>query len=381
MTIDIRPARTPAEIKAFSEFPWTVYQDDPNWVPPLLSMRHDLFDRKKNPAWDYLDGELFTAWRSGRLVGTIGAVVNRRHNEFAHELVGWFGAFEVENDQEAATALLNAAAAWLKTQGMTTMRGPQTFTTHEETGLLVDNFSPPILLMPYNKPYYEALIVSAGLKAVMDTYSYTLTGKDAYEGGLLDRLRRITESIMKRNKLTVRPIDSKNLKQEFALFKELYNAAWVSNWGFVPMTPRELDAMVASLGQFFDPRLAFFCDVDGVPAGFILAIPDFNQVLKKANARPGVPEFITMLRALYFWKIRPVMTWARVPLMGVKPEFRSKGVDAVLYFYALDALLRSGYEYGDFGWILSTNTTMNSIAKNFGASVYKTYRYFEVSLA
>jgi GNAT superfamily N-acetyltransferase len=182
---------------------------------------------------------------------------------------------------------------------------------------------------------------------------------------------------MKRSRITVRGIDASRLKQEFVLFKELYNAAWDNNWGFVPMTARELDALVASLGQFFDARLAFFAEVDGVPAGFILAIPDFNQVLAKVRARPGVPEWVSLVRALWFWKVRPVMTWARIPLMGVKPEFRAKGVDAVLYFHALDALLKVGYTHGDFGWILSTNEQMMSIAKNFGAQIYKTYRYYE----
>ncbi|MDZ4770695.1 MAG: hypothetical protein SGJ24_16335 [Chloroflexota bacterium] len=380
MSVEIRPARTPAEIKALSEYPWTLYKDDPNWIAPLLSMRHDIFDRKKNPAWEYLTGECFSAWRDGRMVGTIGVVVNPRHNDMAGEKTSWFGAFEVEDDQDAATALLATAKTWARAQGMTTLRGPQTFTTHEETGLLVDNFSPPILLMPYNKAYYEKLIVGAGLHATMDTYSYTLSGADALSSGLLDRLKRITESIMKRNKITVRPIDDKHLKQEFVLFKELYNSAWLANWGFVPMTPRELDALIASLGQFFDPRLAFFADVEGVPAGFVLAVPDFNQVLARARPRPGVPEIITMIRALYFWKIAPVMTWARIPLMGVKPEYRAKGVDAVLYYYGLDALMTAGYSNGDFGWILSTNTTMNSIARNFGAEVYKTYRYYELTI-
>lgn len=377
MPVEIRKVETDAELKIIIEFPWTLYKGDPNWVPNLLSIRRDLFNKKKTPSWEYMDGEFFIARRDGRVVGTIGAVINHRHNEFHNERVGWFGAFEVYDDQEAATALLNAAWEWVKGQGYSTMRGPQTFTTHEETGLLVDGFTPPILLMPYNKPYYERLILGAGLQPILDTYSYTLSADKANATGLLDRLKRITDSIMKRNKITVRLINPKALKQDFILFKELYNQAWDKNWGFVPMTPRELDALVASLGQFFDSRLAFFGYVDGVPAGFILAIPDFNEVLYRAQPKPGEPEPLTLIKALYHWKIRPVMQWARVPLMGVKEEFRTKGVDAVLYYHVLDALLKAGYKYGDFGWILSTNKQMNSIASSFGSEIYKTYRYFE----
>ena len=152
---------------------------------------------------------------------------------------------------------------------------------------------------------------------------------------------------MKRNHVTIRQIDRQNLKQEFELFKELYNAAWEKNWSFVPMTEKELDALVKSLGQFFDPDLAFFGYVDGEPAGFIMAIPDFNQVLLKAYAKPGTPEVVTLLKAAYYWKINPIMDWARVPLMGVKEAYRSKGVDAVMYYHVLDAMLKGRYQHSD----------------------------------
>ncbi len=380
MAVQIRKVETPADFKPFFEFPWALYKDDPNWTPPLLSMRSDQFNKKKNPSWEYLDGELFAAYRDNKIVGTISPYINKRHNEFNNEHIGWFGAFEVYDDAEAATALLNTACDWVKAKGYETIRGPQTFTTHEETGLLVDGFTRPILLMPYNKPYYEKLVLDAGFHPVMDTYSFHLSRAQVEENGLLDRLKRITESIMKRHKVTVRQIDRKHLKQEFALFKELYNAAWEKNWSFVPMTDRELDALVASLGQFFDPDLAFFGYVEGEPAGFIMAIPDFNQVLLKAYAKPGTPEPITLIKALYYWKINPVMDWARVPLMGVKEAYRKKGVDAVLYYHVLEAMLKGRYQHSDSGWILKTNENMVSIAKNFGSQIYKTYRYYEKAL-
>ena len=380
MPVQIRKIDSQADFKSFFEFPWKLYQNDPNWTPPLLSMRRDQLDKKKNPAWEYMEGDYFGAFRDGQLVGTIAAYINHRHNEFNHEHIGWFGAFEVYDDAEAATALLNTAADWVKAKGYEIMRGPQTFTTHEETGLLVDGFTRPILLMPYNMDYYEKLILGAGLNAVMDTYSFYLSREDVNTSGLDERLGRITQSIMKRNKVTIRQIDRKNLKKEFELFKELYNAAWEKNWSFVPMTETELDALVKSLGQFFDPDLAFFGYVDGEPVGFIMAIPDFNQVLLKAYAKPGTPELITLLKAAYYWKINPVMDWARVPLMGVKEAWRSKGVDAVMYYYALDAMLKGRYQHSDAGWILSTNQSMVSIAKNFGSKIYKTYRYYEKAL-
>lgn len=375
----IRKVETKADFKPFFEFPWTLYKDDPNWVPPLLSMRRELFDKEKSPAWEYLEGDFFTAWRGDQIVGTIAAYINHRHNEFHNEHIGWFGAFDVYDDQEAATALLDTAAEWVKSRGYTAIRGPQTFTTHEECGLLIENFSRPILLMPYNKPYYQKLVEAAGFTKAMDTISHHTTRESVIENALYQRLQKLTSAMMKRNKITLRPVDPKNLDADFKLFKELYNAAWDKNWGFVPMTPRELDGMVKSLGQFFDPRLAFFAYVDGVPAGFILGIPDFHQVLAKARARPGTPEIITLLRALWHWKIRPVMTWVRVPLMGVKAEYRRKGVDVAMYTYILNTILEIGYTDSDSGWVLETNMDMRGVSDGLGLEPYKRYRFYEKS--
>lgn len=380
MALEIRKVDSPADYKAFFEFPWALYKDDPNWVPPLKSMRSDVLDKKRGAAWEYMDGEYFTAWRDGQLVGTIGAVINHRHNEFHQERIGWFGAFEVRDDAEASRGLLDAACAWVRAQGYDTIRGPQTFSTHEETGLLVDGFTRPVLLYPYNYPYYEKHVLAAGFAPVMDTYGYFLTADHAKEIGTYDRLQKLVVALMKRNRITVRPVDRKNLKAEFALFKELYNAAWEKNWSFVPMTPRELDNMVNSLGQFFDARVAFFAYVDQEPVGFVLGIPDFNLVLHKSKSSPRTPEIITLLKALYYWKVAKVINWGRVPLLGVKEAYRNKGVDVSLYGTLIKAFIDNGYVNCDSGWILATNQAMNSILDNVGATRYKTFRYYEKAL-
>ncbi len=379
--VTVRKVDNAADFKAFFEFPWTIYKNDPNWVPPLLSMRRDQLDHKKNPSWEYMEGDYFAAWRGDKIVGTIAAYINHRHNEFHNEHIGWFGAFEVFDDQEVATALLNTATEWVKAKGYDAIRGPQTFTTHEDVGVLVDGFTRPVLLMPYNYPYYKDLIEGAGFTKSMDFFSFHLSREGAAEHATGERLERLTKAVMKRNKITVRQIDGKHLKEEFKLFKELYNAAWDKNWGFTPMTPKELDAMVESLGQFFDARFAFFAEVDGVPAGFVMAVPDFNQVLKAANPRPGVPEVVSLVRALWNWKLRPVIDTARIPLMGVKEIFRNKGVDAVLYYYVLMALLQApNIQHSDSGWILEVNENMVSIALSFGSTIYKTHRQYEKKL-
>jgi GNAT superfamily N-acetyltransferase len=381
MAVDIRKVESREDFKAFFEFPWTLYKGDPNWVPPLLSMRRDTLDKEKNPAWEYMDGEYFAAWRGNQIVGTIAALINHRHNEFHNERVGWFGAFETIDDAEVAHALLDTAREWVKGRGYDILRGPQTFTTHEETGLLVEGFTRPIILYPYNKPYYQLHVESAGFTGVIDSYGFHLDAEKVYRIGTADRLKRLAEHIEKRYKVVVRQVDRKNLKAEFQLFKDIYNQVWEKNWGFVPMTPRELDAMVKSLGQFFDHRLAFFAYINDKPVGFIIGIPDFNQVLLKAYPKPGTPEIFTLIKALYYWKIRPVIDWGRVPLLGVIEEYRGKGVDVILYQRVCQSMLDIGFKHNDSGWILETNQPMVGISKNIGGEIYHTYRYYEKAVS
>ncbi len=378
--VTIRKIESKQDHKAFFEFPWALYKNDPNWVPPLLSMRREVLDQSKGPAWEYLEGDYFGAWRGDQMVGTIAAYINHRHNEFHDERVGFFGAFECVDDPEAAQALLRTAVEWVRAKGYATIRGPQTFTTHEDVGLLIENFSRPILLMPYNPPYYQGLIEGAGFAKVMDMVSFSLDRSTVLQSGLLERLGRVSQGVMRRNKITIRQFDNKKRDSEFDLIKELYNFGWEKNWGFVPLTARELNSMIESLSTFLDPRLVYFAYVNDTPAGFILGVPDFNQVLQKAYARPGTPEIISLLRALYYWKINPVMTWSRVPLMGVRAEYRNKGVDAAMYYHLLRTILMdTPYNHSDSGWVLEINKDMVGIVLSFGGEVYKRYRMFERS--
>lgn len=379
-SVSVRKVETPADYKAFFEFPWAVYKDDPNWVPPLLSLRRELLSKEKNAAWDYMEGDYFVAWRGDKPVGTIAAFINHRHNEHWKQHVGWFGAFDVYDDAEAADALLKTACDWVKAKGYETIMGPQTFTTHEEVGLLIDGFEQPLLQMAYHRPYYQRLIESNGFAKAMDVnsfyYDWDLVARDNFE----ERLAKIVEWRMKKGGITIRPSDPKNCREDFKLIKQLYNDAWDVNWGFVPLTERELDSMIESLGLVFNPKWTYFAYVDGEPAGLVMSVGDFNQVLKYANARPGVPEFITMLRAAWHWKIRPKINRVRVPLLGVIPEHRNKGVDLVLIYHLVRALRDTGIMQADAGWILETNQDMAGMLRGFGMDTYRTYRVYEKAL-
>ncbi len=293
--------------------------------------------------------------------------------------------FESENDPTTAHALLQTAIDWAQARGYSALRGPQSFTTHDECGLLIEGFAPPVMLMPYNPPYYQALIEGmAGFEKVMDTYSYTLSATDdQLDERQQARVQKVLERVKRQHRVVLRVGSRQTAKQDFQIFKRLYNEAWEKNWGFTPMTERELDALIKDLSLFYDPKLACFVEVDGEAVGFTLGIPDFNQILAQAYAKPNVPELWTLIKALWHWKIRPKLNRVRVPLMGITEPYRNKGLDILMYDYMYRMLVapEMPYEHMDCGWVLEINQPLISIIKQIGMHPYRTYRFYQYDLS
>jgi len=372
----IKKVETKAEHRAFFELPWKLYKNDPNWVPPLKSQRRDTLDKKKNPAWEYMEGDYFLAWRSKEVVGSIAAFVNHRHNEFANENIAWFGMFETIEDQTVSDALLDTAIKWAKDHGYDALKGPANFTLHEECGLLIENFDPPVILMPYNPPFYQQLIENKGFNKAMDVHSTYYDYELLAQSNLLERLEKITSRLMKRGNITVRNIDMSRKDEEFVKFKEIYNDAWASNWGFVPMTEKELDALVDSLGQLLDPNLAIFAEVNGHLAGFVMSIPNINQALAKVRTSPKTPEIWSLLKLLYYWKFTNTVDSCRMPLLGIREEYRNMGIYQILTKAMLENVMNNtSYQWQDAGWVLETNPLVDMVIK-LGGTTYKTYRFY-----
>ena len=374
--MEVRPLSSRQELTEFFQFPWRHYAEDANWVPPLLSMRRQLLDKARHPAWKYMDGEFFAAWREGQMVGTIVGFINREHNRYHRENIGFFGLFETINNPGVAAGLLEAAGRWVRSRGSEAIRGPASFTTNEECGLLIKNFDKPMIMMPYNPPYYQALVEAAGFEKVMDVHCMYMDRSLIEAGGTLARLEKLVERAAQRSGITVRPFNTRDKKAEFRLFRDIYNAAWVKNWGFIPMNSEELEALVSDLGMLVEPELAFFAEIDSEPIGFALSIPNFNEALHVAYPRPGLPQLFTLARVFWHWKIRRAIKGVRMPLMGVKQEHRNKGVELALFLALMKALLPSRYDYLDSGWILETNPLI-SISLNLGSQIYKTHRFYQ----
>jgi predicted transcriptional regulator len=380
------------DLKTFFEFPWTLYKQDPNWVPPLVSSRKHLLDKSANPSWDYLEGEYYVAYRGERPVGTIAAFVNHRHNEKWKEKIGWFGFFECYDDQEAATALLQTAYTGARERGMTTLRGPANFTLNDECALLIENFSRPAVLMPYNPPYYRRLIEESGLgfMKAMDMESW-YSNPDLLAGperdGLPEKLVRVAEKTRQKRNVTIRQATVASLKGDLQRLKEVFASAWENNWGAVAPTDREVEDLFKNLKDYFDPVLARFAEVNGEMVGFVIALPDMNQLLHKVYPHPHTPEWITLIKAAWYWKIAPRLTGrafpngCRVMLMGVKPEYRTVGIEAMLNLELFKGYLSQGHYWdADNGWFLEINQGVIGLAKAVRAQQYKRFRIFDAPI-
>ena len=376
----IKPVENLEDRKAFLKFPWKVYQNDPYWVPPLFSERLHITDPTKNASFEHIDSQLYTALRGDEIVGTIAAFTNHRHNDYQDENIAFFGFFEVLEDYEAAEALLKTAENWARDRGHSTLRGPAQWSTNDECGLLVDGFNDlPRILMTYNPAYYVDFVEKAGYQYARDLWAYEL-GISDFMDIIGERLSNLTARIMDRKDITIRNINMKIYDQEVAKVKELYNGAWAKNWGFIPMTDAEFGQLADELKDVIDPDMAFIAEKDGKTVGFSITLPDVNQALHAAYPKPTTPEWWTMIKLVWNWKIAKKITWVRVLVLGVLPEYRKLGIDALMYYKSATAAAKKGIKSGEMSWILDNNDSMNRPIIAMGGEVYKTYRFYEKSL-
>ncbi len=373
-TVTVKPAAAPAEIEAFIRFPFSLYRDDPHWVPPLLMERRAFLDPRKNPVYEYAKIQPFLAFRDGRVVGTVAAVRNDRFHRFHPEEadVGFFGLYESVNDPEVSHALLSTVATWLSKEGLRVMRGPTNLTTNDVLGLLIEGFDDdPAILMPYNPPYYASQFESFGLVKAKDLYAL-----DVADGAYRARFDRLVREILQRGHCTLRPVNLKRWSEEIEFVRRCYNEAWAHNWGFVPWTDREMEAIARELKPLVDRRLAFVGEVDGERAGIAIAIPDANEGLKLARGRLFPFGLLKLLWKIKFRKCSRL----RVMALGILPKYRRLGLDAVFVHRIIQNGLRIGYPHAEVGWILEDNEAMLRPLRHVDARRTKVYRVYDRKL-
>lgn len=354
--------------KKFIDFPWQVYKDDHNWVPPLLVDFKKKINKKKNPFFEHADMDLFLAYKDGKITGRIAAVIDENHNKFHDEKVVFFGLYESFNDLDTANALLNEAAKWGKQRGMEILRGPMNLSMNDECAFLFEGFdSPPAIMMPYNPPYFLELMEKCGLAKVKDLYACKLTR----DRQTVAKVREIVEFFKKRTTITIRTVDIKNIREEAEKIRYVYNNSWVDNWGFVPWTEKEMNQTTGTLKQIADPDLVILAEDKGKPVGFAFGLPNYNEVIKKINGRLSPLGLIKFL--IYRKKIKGM----RVLVFGILKEYRFTGLSYLLYSELDKNARKKGYQWGEVSWQLEDNELVNRFVDSIGGKIYKKYRIYE----
>lgn len=373
--IEVRPVNGPRERKTFVHLPWLLYREDPCWVPPLVSEMNGLLDPRKNQLLRLGPHAFFVAWRGGRPVGRIGVGADEQLNwAKGGRREGYFTLFESIDDYAVAEALFDAMRAWLKERGLTVVTGPQSPDNGDDyRGLLVQGFdSTPVLMDSYNPPCYAGFFERYGFEKFFDRFAYRFD----ITPELGERMRPAVEYAMKRYGFAIDRIDLKNLAAEFADVKRIIDVAMPEEWpDMVPPTMEDIQAEAKKLLPVADPDLLVMArTVQGEPIGFMVGLPDYNQVLRHLNGRlfpTGVFK--------YLW-LRRRITGARIFILFVVPSYHKKGVSAAMYLKVFDAVARKGYTHGEGSTIHEFNLRMRRDAEGAGGKHYKTYRIYRLGI-
>jgi hypothetical protein len=369
--IDLRPVAGTRGRHLFVDVPFRLFADHPGWVPPL---RMSVLDRisPKHPANEHQVTCLWIAYRDGQPVGRIGACVDRFFNDYQKVSWGWVGFFEAADDPAVAAALFDVAWSWLKLHGATTAVGPASFTTNDDTGLLVDGFDDPAYFLEVENPrYYEKLWVDNGWQQAMDLWAWRLARGAV---GLDERQRRTLQRLQERSQLSVRAMRIKDFDAEVGRLFEVYNAAWSKNWGFAPMPEAEIKHLAKQMKQLVDPDLTLAVEKpDGETVGVAIVLPDVNQVMPKLPSGRLLPfGWYHLLREV------PKVTRVRIFALGIKPQHQALAVGPLLYQEIIDRLsARSQIMVAQASWILATNDRMNKAIETIGGVRSKVWRLYQ----
>ncbi len=367
--MEIRSAASRADRRRFVELPYRLYRHDPMWVPPLRSEQWGQFDPRVNPMLEHCEYALFLLEDHGHTIGRVSAFVDRLALQHWGQPIGLFGSYECADDDRGSQLLLEAARGWLRARGMGTMRGPWSFAS-QEWGLVVEGFRPPpVLMAPYNPPYYNRQLEAFGLAKAKDLLVYYVDMEEGYR--IPERYLTLTDRVQERSGVRVRAVDMRRLEQEVVTILKVANRSIAGNWGYYPVTDAEARAIARDLKTIIDPRAVLIAEgSDGSAVGFAVAFPDLNVLLRGLNGRLLPLGWLKLLWGLP--RLRQYRLWA----LGVVPEYQGKAVDALLYRRIYEALAPSRPRV-EINYVLEDNVPMNNALRNLEVKSLRRYRVYE----
>jgi hypothetical protein len=357
-------------LRQFIRLPWSLYRDDPAWVPPLLMERHQHLS-SRNPFFEHAKCKFWLAYRGATPVGRISAQVDHLHLKRYEDSTGFFGLLEAEDEAETFRALMNTAETWLLDQGMRRVLGPFNLSINQECGLLVEGFdTPPAVMMGHARPYYSARVEENGYRKEKDLLAYRVDTD--FE------LTKAMRAVIKRaaRKVSIRSLRKERFSEELDILQDIFEDAWSENWGFVPFTKAEFKHLGQNLKHLVHTEYVQIAEVEGTPDAMIIGIPNVNEVIRDLNGRLLPLGWLKLL-----WRLKVVRPkTARVPLMGVRKRHHNSLLGAALAVMVVERVRRLGVKYGakevELSWILDDNKGMRNILESLGGVVYKRYRIF-----
>ena len=368
--LQIVPVENRQQFRQFIRLPWSIYTNDPVWIPPLMLERREHLS-PHNPYFEHAQFQSWIAYRNEKAVGRISAQIDRLHLERHHENEGFFGMIEADDDAEIFGSLLNTAENWLHGHGMHRVQGPYNLSVNQELGLLVDGFdTPPCVMMGHARPYYGGRIEENGYQKAKDVFAYLIDGNFSHSPAMQTIVKRAEKRVR------IRSFSKSNFDEDLETMRDIFNDAWSENWGFIPWTPAEFKQLGKDLKPILDFELVKFADVDGIPAAFLVVLPNINEAIGDLNGRL-LP--FGWLKLLWRLKVRFPET-ARIPLMGVRKQYHDSLLGAALSFMVIAAVQAPGLKRGvkkvELSWILEDNKGMRDIIESIGGVPYKRYRIY-----
>jgi len=372
-TIQVRPATSAGERRAFLTFPWRVYRDDPLWVPPLLRERAERTDPRRGEFFGHGEAECFVAWRGRQPVGTICAGEDRRHNTFSHQRRALFGFFDCLDDYAIAEALFETAAGWARRRGLETIWGPFHLDYEDAYGVLLDGYDrPPAILCGHTPRYYRPFFEKWGFEPARgDNIAYAFDLEKDWAGEKPEKLRRVAELVRRRGRVTVRSADFKDWDGEMARVLRILNAGLSVLPDFTPWATESLTELAKALRPALDPDLILIGEADGEAVGWLPGIPNFNEALQQADGLRRPWDY-----ARLWWAMRRRPACLSIKSIAVEPAYWGRGVDALMLDEMVRRALDKGYRWVDMSLTEDTNPMTNKMASRLGATVYKRYRVY-----
>lgn len=372
MEIIVRPVSGPKAMKQFVKFRIDLYRDSPYAIPPLYMDEMTTLDPKKNPAFEFCEAQCFMAYAGDKPVGRICAMVNHRANEVWKSHSGRFGFVDFIDDMAVSKALFAAAEDWVKAKGMHSIHGPLGFTDLDQEGMLVEGFDQMgTMATIYNHAYYPEHIGKLGYEKDADWVEYLITIPEKVP----ERMRRISELVLKKNKLRILKYSSssKLIKDGYVqqLF-ELVNDSYSHLYGFTPLTRAQIDYYT----KLYIPMLkldflVLVVDAADKLVGFGVVMPSLSQALRKAQGKLFPFGVVHILKALKMKN--PLIDCL---LVAVRKDYQNKGVNALFFYDMIPYLLRSGVRYAESNPELAANTKVQSQWEDFEHVNHKRRRAF-----